>query len=472
MRDTVYSSPRRWSSGLPSLPRGTSRFPRRQPRRRRECRRSRRRSPRRSGATPSPRPAGFADWHPTQREMLITTRFADTAQVHHVKMPGGARTQLTFFNEPVARRDVRAGRRATTSSSPRTSAATSSTSSTATTSPPATSRCSPTAAVAKRRPRLEHRRQAARLRLHAPQWQGQRPLRHRSRRPEDRPARDAGRRRRLGRSTGRPTTANSWSASTSRPTRATSGWSTSRPARRSSPPSRREGRVRRGPVRRRRPRRLRHHRQGRRVPPPRLRRRRDARQLTHSHRHQVGRRGRSTFRPTARRSPSPPTRTGVVELYLLDTARQRGCGRSARAPSVISGAGVARATAATSPSRCLAPAPPPTPTRSTPRRARSSAGPTARPAASARTLVRAEAGPLEELRRPGALRLLLPAAEKVHRQAPGDRQHPRRPRGPVRGRLHRPQQLLPQRARRRHHLPQRPRLHRLRQDVPRARQRR
>jgi dipeptidyl aminopeptidase/acylaminoacyl peptidase len=47
------------------------------------------------------RPASFADWHPTRREMLISTRFGNTAQVHQVKMPGGARTQLTFFSEPI-----------------------------------------------------------------------------------------------------------------------------------------------------------------------------------------------------------------------------------------------------------------------------------------------------------------------------------------------------------------------------------
>lgn len=46
------------------------------------------------------RAAVFAGWHPTRREMLINTRFADTAQIHHVKMPGGARTQLTFYKEP------------------------------------------------------------------------------------------------------------------------------------------------------------------------------------------------------------------------------------------------------------------------------------------------------------------------------------------------------------------------------------
>jgi dipeptidyl aminopeptidase/acylaminoacyl peptidase len=48
------------------------------------------------------RTATFQGWHPRQREMIITTRFADTAQVHRVKMPGGARTQLTFYKERVS----------------------------------------------------------------------------------------------------------------------------------------------------------------------------------------------------------------------------------------------------------------------------------------------------------------------------------------------------------------------------------
>lgn len=47
------------------------------------------------------RSAFFASWHPTRREMLIETRFADTNQVHEVKFPGGARTQLTFFPDRV-----------------------------------------------------------------------------------------------------------------------------------------------------------------------------------------------------------------------------------------------------------------------------------------------------------------------------------------------------------------------------------
>ncbi len=48
------------------------------------------------------RGAAFHSWHPVKREMLITTRFADTPQLHLVKMPGGARQQLTFLPEPVS----------------------------------------------------------------------------------------------------------------------------------------------------------------------------------------------------------------------------------------------------------------------------------------------------------------------------------------------------------------------------------
>jgi len=48
------------------------------------------------------RSAAFQGWHPTRRELLITTRFADTMQLHQVRMPGGERRQLTFLNEPVA----------------------------------------------------------------------------------------------------------------------------------------------------------------------------------------------------------------------------------------------------------------------------------------------------------------------------------------------------------------------------------
>src|ERR1041385_5504999 len=48
------------------------------------------------------RGALFNHWHPLRREMLVTTRFADAAQLHHVKMPGGARRQLTFTPDPVS----------------------------------------------------------------------------------------------------------------------------------------------------------------------------------------------------------------------------------------------------------------------------------------------------------------------------------------------------------------------------------
>jgi protease II len=47
------------------------------------------------------RTADLLDWHPTKREMLIGTRFADSVQVHHVASPLGDRRQLTFFPDRV-----------------------------------------------------------------------------------------------------------------------------------------------------------------------------------------------------------------------------------------------------------------------------------------------------------------------------------------------------------------------------------
>ncbi|MGB8506936.1 MAG: S9 family peptidase [Pyrinomonadaceae bacterium] len=47
------------------------------------------------------RAAGLLSWHPTRREMLIATRFSNSYQVHRLKFPGGARTQLTFFPERI-----------------------------------------------------------------------------------------------------------------------------------------------------------------------------------------------------------------------------------------------------------------------------------------------------------------------------------------------------------------------------------
>ena len=48
------------------------------------------------------RGAAVLDWHPTERSLLISTRFGNSSQVHRVQMPLGARYQLTFFTEPVS----------------------------------------------------------------------------------------------------------------------------------------------------------------------------------------------------------------------------------------------------------------------------------------------------------------------------------------------------------------------------------
>ena len=47
------------------------------------------------------RSASLQDWLPNGEGILISTRFAETNQLHWVKTPGGARQQLTFFSEPV-----------------------------------------------------------------------------------------------------------------------------------------------------------------------------------------------------------------------------------------------------------------------------------------------------------------------------------------------------------------------------------
>jgi len=54
------------------------------------------------------RSAVFEDWLP-DGSMLIATRFADTTQIHRVARPGGDRTQLTFFSEPISVAQVRPG---------------------------------------------------------------------------------------------------------------------------------------------------------------------------------------------------------------------------------------------------------------------------------------------------------------------------------------------------------------------------
>ncbi|MGH8174274.1 MAG: prolyl oligopeptidase family serine peptidase, partial [Rhodanobacteraceae bacterium] len=48
------------------------------------------------------RSASLGGWLSDGSGLLIATRFANTAQVHRVKMPGGAREQLTFYDEPIA----------------------------------------------------------------------------------------------------------------------------------------------------------------------------------------------------------------------------------------------------------------------------------------------------------------------------------------------------------------------------------
>ncbi len=49
------------------------------------------------------RSAGLLSWHPTRREVLISTRFGEVPQVHRVRFPLGSRQQLTFFSEPIFR---------------------------------------------------------------------------------------------------------------------------------------------------------------------------------------------------------------------------------------------------------------------------------------------------------------------------------------------------------------------------------
>jgi dipeptidyl aminopeptidase/acylaminoacyl peptidase len=47
------------------------------------------------------RGATFLSWHPVRAEMLISTRFANTPQLHRVAFPGGARRQLTYGADAV-----------------------------------------------------------------------------------------------------------------------------------------------------------------------------------------------------------------------------------------------------------------------------------------------------------------------------------------------------------------------------------
>jgi dipeptidyl aminopeptidase/acylaminoacyl peptidase len=53
------------------------------------------------------RTASMQAWHPVRREMVVLTRFAESAQLHRVEFPGGARRQLTFLSEPVSEAQYR-----------------------------------------------------------------------------------------------------------------------------------------------------------------------------------------------------------------------------------------------------------------------------------------------------------------------------------------------------------------------------
>ncbi len=47
------------------------------------------------------RTASFVDWDPVTRSMLVSTRFGNVSQLHTVKAPGMARTQISFEAEPL-----------------------------------------------------------------------------------------------------------------------------------------------------------------------------------------------------------------------------------------------------------------------------------------------------------------------------------------------------------------------------------
>lgn len=56
------------------------------------------------------RGAGVQGWLPDGSGILISTRFADTSQIHVIRQPLGMRTQITFFDEPVGGVAVRPDR--------------------------------------------------------------------------------------------------------------------------------------------------------------------------------------------------------------------------------------------------------------------------------------------------------------------------------------------------------------------------
>jgi len=47
------------------------------------------------------RSARFREWTEDGQGIYVSTRFGDVSQIHRVDMPGGARTQITFYDEPI-----------------------------------------------------------------------------------------------------------------------------------------------------------------------------------------------------------------------------------------------------------------------------------------------------------------------------------------------------------------------------------
>jgi dipeptidyl aminopeptidase/acylaminoacyl peptidase len=47
------------------------------------------------------RSSGFSGFDPSSNNLMISTRFGETNQVHFIDHPGGARKQITFFKEPI-----------------------------------------------------------------------------------------------------------------------------------------------------------------------------------------------------------------------------------------------------------------------------------------------------------------------------------------------------------------------------------
>ena len=48
------------------------------------------------------RSAALCDWLASGDGLVASTRFAETAQLHLVRAPGGTRRQITFYDEPVS----------------------------------------------------------------------------------------------------------------------------------------------------------------------------------------------------------------------------------------------------------------------------------------------------------------------------------------------------------------------------------